>query len=274
MMEIANKEIDLVSRIFEEIMRDINLGFEPEVLAILENPETSKTERHEMVKKVSQEIITHLLNLASSAYLGNISRGKVVSFDDVIMRLGTVYIKAFILSFSLLALTNDEKIKIVLVKGFLVAVLSKLLAEELGKTEEAIREIEVACLLMGVGRVFMHLYEKKFSEVFSENFIERCHWLIALKFFEKFNLPEAIKEVINQVFGRNCLDFNKKTVSGAGIIMLAYATVDRSVSLEGRLVISSPMPELGDDLVRTPGNVIFRYMQSIKMDQYLKILEK
>jgi len=274
MREITIEEKDEINRVFEEVIKDIDLGFDPDVLKILDNPEASESQRQEIVKKVNPEIIARLISLASSAYMGNISRGKVATFVKAIERLGNIYVKVFVICFSLLILAKDEKSKSILVEGFLAAAVGKLLAEQLGRAKESIQEIEIACLLMRVGTVLMYLHEKNSSEVLPEYFIARCHWAMTMKFVEKFELPEIIGDIVYKIFGQNCLDYGEKAISNAGIIMMAFATIRHIVSLDGHLVVSSPMPEPGDELAFTPGNAISKYMRSIGLSQYLEILKK
>ena len=118
MQPFTEEERQRADIIFDETMETVSLGFDPSVLKILDDPESSEKEREEIKAKISQEICAHLLQLGNSAYLGKISIGKIASFATVILRLGTLYVKIFIIAFALLALAKDERSKHSLPKVF------------------------------------------------------------------------------------------------------------------------------------------------------------
>ena len=273
MMELSSEEKQLVDLIFEETLGKVSLGFDPSVLEILDNAESSEKEREAIKGKVSQDIVIRLFKLSDSAYFGKISRGKAESFAAIIMRLGTIYIKIFIIGFALLALAKGEKSKMVLAKSFSAAIIGKLIAEQLNWQRETVQRVEICCLFSEVGKILIHMYEKKTEESLPEDFVERCHWLLALKIAEQFDLPEYIREAFNYVFGETSLRFTHDTLSVAGVVMLAYSTVSNMFSRERRCVISSPMPDVKDVFAYTPGKVIYNYLSSLGLsDDYLKII--
>jgi len=273
MQPISDEERQKIELIYEETLGKVNLGFDPSVLEVLDNAESSEKEREEIKEKVSQEIVGRLFSLSDSAYLGKISRGKAESFAAIIMRLGTVYVKIFIISFALLALAKDERSKLVLAKSFSAAIIGKLIAEQLNWQRESAQRVEICCLFSEVGKVLIHLHEKKTEESVPDDFVERCHWLLALKIAERFDLPEYIRESFSYVFGETSLRFTHNSLSIAGVVMLAYATVSHIFSRERRCVISSPMPDAKDLFAYTPGKVIYNYLWSLGLsDDYLQII--
>jgi len=272
MQPISDEERQKVELIYAETFGKVNLGFDPSVLEILDDAESSEKEREEIKGKVSQEIVARLIHLAESAYLGNISQGKAESFAAVIMRLGAIYVKIFIIGFALLALAKDERSKMVLAKSFSAAIIGKLFAEQLNWQKESAQRVEICCLFSEVGKVLIHLYEKKTDESVPDDFVERCHWLLALKIAEEFKLPEYIRDSFTYVFGENSLRFTHNSLSVAGVVMLAYATVSHIFSRERCLIINSPMPEAKDVFAYTPGKIIYNYLWSLGLsDDYLKI---
>jgi len=259
--------------IFDETLGKVSLGFDPDVLKILDDPESSEKEREEIQKKISREIAGHLMQLANSAYFGKISLGKIASFSAVILRLGTVYVKIFIIGFGLLALARDERSKTLLAKSFSAAIVGKLLAEEMNWQKEYVQQVEVCCLFSELGKVLLYLYEKMQDEPLPADFIERYHLLMALKIAEKFELPEYIGKSISYVFGDTSLNYTHHSLSTEGVMMMAYATVNYIYSREHCLVIRSPMPNSTDVFASTPGKAIYNYLSALAMSSgYLRII--
>jgi hypothetical protein len=254
-------------------METVSLGFDPSVLKILDDPESSEKEREEIKAKISQEICAHLLQLGNSAYLGKISIGKIASFATVILRLGTLYVKIFIIAFALLALAKDERSKLLLAKSFSAAVVGKLLAEQMNWQKEYVQQVEICCLFAEIGKVLLYLYEKTQSEPLSEDFIQRYHLLMAIKIAEKFELPEFIGRSISCVFGETSLNYSQNSLSTEGAVIMAYATVNYIFSREHGLVVRSPMPNATDPFAVTPGKAIYNYLSSLALSSgYLRII--
>jgi hypothetical protein len=259
--------------IFGETLGKISLGFDPDVLKVLDDPESSEKEREEIKEKISQEIAGHLMQLANSAYYGKLSLGKIASFAAVILRLGTIYIKIFIIGFALLALAKDERSKTLLAKSFSAAVVGKLLAEQLNWQKEYVQQVEVCCIFSEIGKVLLNLYENMQDEPLPADFIERYHLLMALKIAEKFELPEYIGKSISYIFADTSLNYTNHSLSTEGVVMMAYATVNYIFSREHFLVIRSPMPNSTDVFALTPGKAIYNYLSSLSLSNgYLRII--
>ena len=273
MQPFTEEERQRADIIFDETMETVSLGFDPEVLKILDDPESSEKEREEIKTKISQEICAHLLQLGNSAYLGKISIGKIASFATVILRLGTLYVKIFIIAFALLAMAKDERSKLLLAKSFSAAVVGKLLAEQLNWQKEYVQQVEISCLFAEIGKVLLYLYEKTQDEPLSADFIERYHLLMAVKIAEKFELPEFIGRSISCVFGETSLNYTHHALSTEGAVIMAYATVNYIFSREHCLVVRSPMPNATDPFAVTPGKAIYNYLSSLALSSgYLRII--
>jgi hypothetical protein len=273
MQPFTEEERQRADIIFDETMETVSLGFDPSVLKILDDPESSEKEREEIKAKISQEICAHLLQLGNSAYLGKISIGKIASFATVILRLGTLYVKIFIIAFALLALAKDERSKLLLAKSFSAAVVGKLLAEQMNWQKEYVQQVEICCLFAEIGKVLLYLYEKMQSEPLSEDFIQRYHLLMAIKIAEKFELPEFIGRSISCVFGETSLNYTHQALSTEGAVIMAYATVNYIFSREHGLVVRSPMPNATDPFAVTPGKAIYNYLSSLALSSgYLRII--
>ena len=272
MLKITEEDRQKADAIFEATLGKVNLGFDPAVMHILDNPESSEEEREGIKKEISQEIVIRLMDLASSAFLGNIGRGKAASFAATVLRLGTTYVKIFIMGFALLALVKDERSKLALAKSFSAAIFGKLLAEQMNWRRESAQQVEICCLFSEIGKVMMYLYEVKAGELLPEDFIERCHWLLALKTTERFELPDYIKRAFSYVFEKNSLRFSHSSLSVEGVVMVAYATVNHIFSREHRLAICSPMPDAREVFAYTPGKAILNYLRSLGLSEaYLRI---
>jgi len=273
MQTITEEDRQKADHIFVETLGKVSLSFDPTILKILDDPESSDEEREAIKNKIGREIVMRLMNLADSAYMGNIRHGKAVSFAATVLRLGAIYVKIFIMGFALLALARDERSKAVLAKSFAAAIFGKLLAEQLNWRRESAQQVEICCLFLEIGKVLMHLYERNTGEVLPDDFIERCHWLLALKIAEKFELPEYIGKAFSCVFDETSLSFTRNTLSVEGAVMTAYATVHHIFSREHRLIIRSPMPDSMDVFAYTPGKAIHDYLRSLGLDDdYLQII--
>lgn len=273
MQNITEEERQKADLIFAETLGKISLGFDPAVLKILDDPESSDEEREAIKNKIGQEIIMRLMSLADSAYLGNIRHGKATSFAATVLRLGAVYVKIFMIGFALLALAKDDRSKAVLAKSFAAAIFGKLLAEQLNWRREAAQQVEICCLFMETGKILMHLYEKTAGETLPDAFIERCHWLLALKITEMYELPAYIGKTFFCIFEERSLGFTHNTLSLEGVVMTAYATVNYIFSREQRLIVRSPMPDVRDVFIHTPGKAIHDYLRSLGLgEDYLQIM--
>jgi HD-like signal output (HDOD) protein len=140
MQPFTEEERQKADIIFNETLGKVSLGFDPGILKVLDDPESSEKEREEIKQKLSQEIVAHLMQLANSAYLGKITVGKLASFAAVILRLGTIYVKIFIIGFALFSLAKDERSKTLLAKSFSAAIVGKLLAEQLNWQKEYVQQ--------------------------------------------------------------------------------------------------------------------------------------
>jgi hypothetical protein len=273
MQPFTEEERQRADIIFNETLGKVSLGFDPGILKVLDDPESSEKDREEIKQKLSQEIVAHLMQLANSAYLGKITVGKLASFAAVILRLGTIYVKIFITGFGLLALAKDERSKTILAKSFSAAVVGKLLAEQMNWQKEYVQQVEVCCLFSEIGKVLLYLYEKMQDEPLSADFIERYHLLMALKIAEKFELPEYIGKSISCVFGETSLNYTHHSLSTEGVVMMAYATVNYIFSRERCLVVRSPMPNSTDAFASTPGKAIYDYLSALALSSgYLRII--
>ena len=273
MQTITEDDRQKADLIFAETLGKISMVFDLAVLKILDDPESSDEERESIKKKISQEIVMRLMSLADSAYLGNIRHGRTVSFSATVLRLGAIYVKIFIMGFALLALARDERSRAVLAKNFSAAIFGRLLAEQLNWRRESAQQVEICCLFLEIGKVLMYLYERNTGEVLPDDFIERCHWLLALKIAEKFELPEYIGKAFSCVFDETSLSFTRNILSVEGVVMTAYATVHYIFSRENRLIIRSPMPDTRDVFAYTPGKAIHDYFRSLGLgEDYLQIM--
>jgi hypothetical protein len=273
MIPFTEEERQRADIIYDETLGKISLGFDPDILKVLDDPESSEQEREEIKQKLSQEIVAHLILLANSAYLGKIAVGKIVSFASVILRLGTIYVKIFIIGFGLLALAKDERSRRLLAKSFSAAVVGKLLAEQLNWKKEYVQQVEVCCLFSEIGKILLFLYENMQDAPLTADFIERYHLLMAQKIVERFELPEYIGKSTFCVFGETSLNYTHNSLSTEGAVMMAYATVNYIFSREQRLAVRSPMPNASDAFVFTPGKAIYNYLSALSMSNgYLRII--
>ena len=259
----------------DKILNNVNLGFDPDVLAVLSDPDANESEIELLKSKIGDEILARLFSIANSAYYGHLKRGTVDTFYKVVSRLGMDFARVLIIFLSFAALSKDKEVRIICAKSFATSMIGgKILAKEIGLRDDDARRVEIGGLLFEIGRIIIALYGSLYKDEYEqaqigEDFISQHQSHLGMKFMEKFGLPEFLKDVISTT----CLTLETELISLSGIVIAAYSIVDLSFrSFDNKLVLSSPMPDPEGMIVHTIGATIEETFKAVGLGGYIEII--
>jgi HDOD domain len=264
----------IILDIEDKILNNVNLGFDPDVLAVLSDPDANESEIELLKSKMGDEILVRLFGIANSAYYGHLKRGTVDTFYKVVSRLGMDFARVLITFLSFAALSKDKEVRIICAKSFATSIIgSRILAKEFGLRDEDARRVEIGGLLLEIGKILIALYRSLYKDEYEqaqigENFIFQQQSLLGMKFLEKFGLPEFLKDVIYTT----CLTLETELISLPGIVITAYSIVDLSFRrFDNKLVLSSPVPDPEGIIVHTIGATIAETFKAVGLGEYIEI---
>jgi len=264
---------DIEKKIFDKV----HMGFDPEVLDVLDNPDVSDKEIEMLKSKIGDDIVFRLFNIASSVYYGQLRRGSVDTFYKAVSRLGMDFTRVLIIFLAFAALSKDKEVKVIFAKSFATSILGgKILAKEFGLRDSDAKKVELGGLLLEIGKIIIAVYRSLYNEDYEkaeigEDFISSYHSHLGIKIIEKFKLPEFLKEMISMEH----LTLEKELISLSGIVMVAYSIIDLSFRRFGnRLVIASPMPDPDEAAVHTIGEVIYDTFKAVGLGGYIEIIRQ
>ena len=273
----AEKAHLILLDIEDKILGRVNLGFDPEVLDVLNNPDASEKEIELLKAKIGDEILVKLFNIANSVYYGQLKRGPVDTFYKVVSRLGMDFTRVLIIFLAFASLSKDKEVKNIFAKSFATSILGgKILAKEIGLRDNDAKKVELGGLLCEIGKIIIAIYRSLYNDDYEqaeigEDFISQYHALLGTKVIEKFNLPEFLKDMIST----DCLTFDTELVSLSGIVIVAYSIVDLSFRRFGnKFLIASPMPDPDGIVVHTTGAVIEDTFRAVGLAGYIEIIRQ
>ena len=258
-----------------KILNNVNVGFDPDVLAVLSNPDANESEIELLKSKIGDEILARLFGIANSIHFGHLRRGTVDTFYKVVSRLGMDFARVLIIFLSFAALSRDKEVRIICAKSFATSIIGgRMLAKEFGLRDDDARRVEIGGLLFEIGRIIIALYGALYKDEYEqaqigEDFISQHQSHLGMKFLEKFGLPEFLKDVISTT----CLTLETEFVSLSGIVIAAYSIVDLSFRrFDNKLVLSSPMPDPEGMIVHTVGATIKEIFKAVGLGGYIEII--
>jgi hypothetical protein len=273
----ADKATLILSDIEDKIFNKINFGFDPEVLDVLNNHDASEREIELLKAKIGDDLLARLFGVANSAYYGQLKRGSVDTFYKVVSRLGMDFARVLIIFLAFAAVSKNKEIKTIFAKSFATSIVGgKLLAKEFGLRDNDAKKVELAGLLLEIGKIIIALYKSLHKDAYEEaeigeEFISQYQSCLGVKIIEKYELPEFLKDMIST----NCLTLEKGLLSLSGIVMLAFSIVDLSFRRCGnRLVIASPMPDPDGMVVHTTGAVIEETFKAVGLAEYIEVIRQ
>jgi len=272
---LKERESIVLKKIEDRMISRINLGFDLEVLSVLDNADASSNQIEALKGRLSSEILLRLLSIASSVYYGSLKRGAVNSFYEAVSRLGMDQTKAFIIILAQQALARgDREIERVFARTFATAVLGKLLSKEFALREDAARKVELGGLLLEIGRIMILLYRKLYLKEegvaeadVTDAFIDEVHPQLGVAVVEKFFLPPYLKKILLA----ESLVFETRRFALAGVVRLAHDAVTTSFRrFNNKLVLAVPPPSREEGF--TIAEMVTEHFRAVGLQQYLQVV--
>jgi len=272
---LKERESVVLKKIEDRMISRVNLGFDLEVLSVLDNADASSHQIEALKGRLSSEILLRLLSIASSVYYGSLKRGAVNSFYEAVSRLGMDQTKAFIIILAQQALARgDREIEKVFARTFATAVLGKLLSKEFALREDAARKVELGGLLLEIGRIMIMLYRKLYLKEegvaeadVTDAFIDEVHPQLGVAVVEKFFLPPYLKKILLA----ESLVFETRRFALAGVVRLAHDAVTTSFRrFNNKLVLAVPPPSREEGF--SIAEMVTEHFRAVGLQQYLQIV--
>ena len=262
------KDLLILTEIEEKVMKNINLGFDVQVLETLEREDVTRKDIEALKEVISKDIVVRLFGVGNSIYYGRLRAGKFSNFSEIILRLGTEPAKVYILSLSLFFMKHDEAFLSLAARSFIISLLGKMLAKQMGMKEEDVKKVELGGLFLKVGKVFMLLYEQQRGEPLEREFVSKYYRYLGSKMVERFKLPEFLLEVLSSPV----CNFTENSFDIRGVVQLAHSIVDKNFKNFGKFVIQSPMPDKEGLVTSSLGSIIENQLDAIGLGAYLEII--
>jgi hypothetical protein len=264
--------LGILAKIENRMLNKVNLGFNPEVLDILDNVEASNEEIERIKMRISNEILIRLFSIANSAYYGSLKKGTIRTFTEVVSRVGMNHTKALIIILSLhIMAQGDKDVEIVFARSFATSVLGKVLAREFSIRDDMAKRVELGGLLLEIGKIMMILYRKfrkPDEDDIDDEFIDTYHAYLGEKTIDRFALPDYLKPMVHST----CLSLDTQVTALKGIVQLAHDTVGASFQkFHNKLVLESPPPGPERDPAGMLGNIIKEQFNAVGLGKYVRV---
>jgi HD-like signal output (HDOD) protein len=271
----AEKVNQIILDIEDKILNNVKLGFDPDVLAVLSNPDANESEIELLKSKIGDEILARIFGIANSIHFGHLRRGTVDTFYKVVSRLGMDFARVLIIFLSFAALSKDREVKNICAKNFATSIIgSRILAKDFGLRDSDIRRVEIGGLLFEIGRIIIALYRSLYKDDYEqaqigEDFVTQYQSYFGTKIVEKFSLPDFVKDIIST----KGLSLETEFISLSGIVIVACSIVELSFRrFNNKLVLFSPMPDPEGMIVHTTGAVIEETFKAVGLGGYIEII--
>lgn len=273
----AEKAYLILSDIEDKILNTVNLGFDPEVLDVLDDPDASEMEIELLKTKIGDEILARLFSIANSVYYGQLRRGPIDTFYKVVSRLGMDFARVLIIFLAFASLSKDKEVRIIFARSFATSILGgKILAKECGLRDSDARKVELGGLLLEIGKIIIAIYRSLYNDDYEqaeigEDFISEYHSFLGIKIIENFKLPIFLKDMILT----DCLTLEAELISLSGIVFVANSIVDVTFRRFGnKFVLLSPMPDPDGIVAHTLGSVIDATFKAVGLSGYMEIIRQ
>ena len=262
-----NEDLKILNDIEEKIIKNINLGYDPQILAVLDDERATSNQIELLKGKITKEIVTRLFRMANAVYFGKLLGGEVSSFFEATIRIGMQPAKLYIIALSIFSLSSSKEFKMLTARSFATSVLGRMLAGEMGFHEKEIKKVELGGLFFNIGQMMILLYRTSGSNInLEEEFISKYSPYLGLKIIEKFKLPGFLNEIIVSPYFR----LTEDSLHLSAIVNMANSVIENSFRKYGKLVIQSPVP---DELIsNTPGSIIENQFRAIGFSEYIEII--
>jgi hypothetical protein len=250
-----------------------NHFFNPEIFVTLDNVDAGRHEIDSAREKISEAVWLRLQSIASSVYSGNLRRGDVSSFYDVVSRLGMHHTKIMIILLGFHQFgSKDRDLEVIFARSFATSVMANMLAFQMGFREGSAQRAELGGLFLEIGRQMMVTYKKTSdpeSAEIDDAFIEAYHPYLAVKIIKRFSLPDYLQTIVLA----QTVILEENALSLPGVVYLARDMVRASFQKYGnRLVIRCQTPRPGTDVSRTLEALIRDKFHAAGLDKHLILL--
>jgi len=269
--KIPEKDVKIIQAIEDMIFSSMKLGFDPSELDILDDVNASKTKIQALGEKIAvsnSELATTILHIAHSNYFDHSAHGDVPSFFDAVLRIGADRVKALIVSLSLFVLGKGTDVRRRAAKSASIGILARTIAEQMNLKDEFIRQVEIGGLLAQLGMNVLIKARNRGAEL-SDEFIEKYKVHMATTLVDRLKMDPFIKKAVDM----SVLEFDDDSLALVGIIKLAEALTEDSFRKYGKLVLSSPLPDKDEVLVRTVGDDVRRFFSILGLEEFIEIRE-
>ena len=189
-------------------------------------------------------------------------------FSEIILRLGTEPSKIYILSLSAFFVQGDKEFRSLAARAFMISMLGKMLAKQMGMKEEDAKRVELGGLFLKVGKVYMRLYERERGEPLERTFVTKYYRYLGSKMVERFKLPDFLLEVLSSPV----CSFTESSFNIRGVVQLAHAIVDKNFANYGKFIIQSPMPDKEGLVTSTLGSIMESQLDAVGLGSFLEII--
>jgi len=123
------KDLELFNDIEEKVLKEVHLGVDLNFLKVLDGEEATPDQIEFLKKKLNQEILVRLFGIANSVYYGKSRKREISTFLEVVLRLGMVYTKTFIIASSLFSLVPGKSADLFAARSFATSILARILGQ-------------------------------------------------------------------------------------------------------------------------------------------------
>ena len=116
----------------EQSLEDINLGFDYEVLNVLDDEEARPPHIEPLKNQLGTTISARLFSLANSVHYGKLRSGHITNFVDVVKHLGTETTKSTAIFIALMGLSDTAQTREVFARNYGTSQLADIIAGQLG----------------------------------------------------------------------------------------------------------------------------------------------
>jgi hypothetical protein len=266
---VADSETSLLEAI-EQTLEEINLGFDYEVLNVLDDEEARPSQIEPLKDQLGSLISARLFSLANSVHYGKIRSGHITSFVDVVKHLGTETTKSTAIFIALMGLSDTRETREVFARNYATSQLADVIAGQLGVGGKVKSRIALGGLFLEIGKIIIMLHGEKTGCEIDKDFIDRHHRYIGTKVIETFALPEVLSAIISQP---HFTFIKKENLGTLAIVHMAHSVVETSFTEHGKLVFQSAMPDPEGILYKsTVGSVLSTHFQIMGLGGYLKVI--
>jgi hypothetical protein len=268
---ISEEDLRIINAVEDKIFSSIKLGVKWSELDILDDVNAGRGTIQELGSKIAlknPEISATILAIAHSVYFDHSYGDRTPDFFDAMMHLGSNRLKSLLFSLALFSLGKSPDARQRAAKSTGIAILGKIIAEQMSLNDESVRKIETGGLLCQLGKN-MFLKAREMGMDISDDIIQNHDRVLADIVVERLNLDPFMLKAVDM----SAADFDEESFSIVGVIKLAEALTEDSFRRYGKLVVKSPMPDKNNVVLKTPGDTIKKVFAVLGVEDYVEVQE-